>query len=801
MRRFAPRLLACALLLGTPAQAGPFTIQDLVAQQRLGEVETSPDGRWAIVAATAPATRVQRWDLDADSIMTVGRIDLFDLARPDVPRRLVDPDGRGLTPGPFSPSGRQMAVLGAKGKSVEVGIVELATGAIAWTGVRPITGDFGRALQWRSDDELVIAALDADAATSTRGYQASLQARLNAQWNKTTAGEVGMTYLASGRYLPRMAQPPRGRLVTVTRGPTASRALLAADIVDIEVSPDGARAAVLVDGEAIGAPQAGPVQQADRATRRRRLLVVDLASGQSWEPLPGEEVSTGLMTWSPSGRQLLVYARLPAAPWTQGRYWRIAPASRSTARLAAPDVESAVRTTPYGSVLPGGDWMGETPITLTRTAGSAQAPAWRLWTASGPAPIEQNLPAGPRALEATSASALVFSAGGQLFRVTADGRAQPLGPGKAMSSGAASERLNFNYRPSLSTARWVMNQADARQLEILDDQGRLTPIGASFPAAEQAVAGAPTATLTQARDDHGVDTVRLRRLGETAINLAVLNPQLARITFATPRPIRHPGPGGKTLTSWLYLPPDLPAGALAPLVIMPYPGRNLPAPPAEQAPPSPYAYANPQLLAGAGFAALVPSLPDDPDREPAQGLADRVLAIADAAKAQGEPVDLSRMGVFGHSYGGYAALVLATQTPRFKAIVASSANGDLGTHYARRSLRNTLLPDLGHALNGNFAWAETGQGRMGAPPWQDPDRYVRNSPLYHAGQITAPVMLVQGDLDGDPGQALGMFAALYRQNKDAQLLGYDGEGHVLMTPANQIDEWTRVIAFFGETLR
>ena len=801
MRRLAPRLLACALFLGSAAQAHPFTIHDLLAQQRLGEVTASPDGRWLTVATTDPVTQVRRWDLDGDSDMTVGQIVLFDLARPGPPRRLADPGGRGLTPGPYSPSGRRIAVLGAKDGAVEVGIVDLATGALRWTGVRPITGDMGRSMQWRSDDELVVAVLDSGAPTPTRGFQASIRTRMNGQWDKTTGGAVGLTYFGSGRYLSRIAQPVYGRLVTVSATGAATRDLLPGDIIDLEVSPDGARAAVLVGAETIGAPVSGPVSLADRMARRTRLLVVDLTDGATWEPRPDEDIATGLISWSPSGRQLLFYARSKDGLWTQGRYWRAAVQGQTVTPLTTAGVEGVVETSPYGSLLPRGAWMGETPATLARPVGTSAVPSWRLWAAKGPFALEEGLPAGPHNLEATSPTSAVFSAAGRLYRVALDGRATDLGEGAAIAAGGGSERLRFNARPSLTEARFLAGRPDAAIPLRLDPSGRRVALAPPVPAGEDVLALAAGRAITHARNAHGVETVRWRAANAAPRDLVVINAQLSDVDFVTPRPIHHVDRNGKALTSWLFLPPGLPADQRAPLVLLPYPGRNYPQPPREHAPPSPYAYANPQLLAGAGFAVLIPSLPVEPDREPTEGLADRVLAVAEAAQTQGQPVDLTRMGVFGHSYGGYGALVLATQSPRFKAIVASAANSDLASHYTRRSLWGGLFPDVGSGFNLNAAWAETGQGRMGVAPWQDPGRYVRNSPLYHAGQITAPVMLVQGGLDANPGQALGMFGALLRQNKDAQLLSYNAEGHALATPANQADEWTRVIAFFRETLR
>ena len=58
---------------------------------------------------------------------------------------------------------------------------------------------------------------------------------------------------------------------------------------------------------------------------------------------------------------------------------------------------------------------------------------------------------------------------------------------------------------------------------------------------------------------------------------------------------------------------------------------------------------------------------------------------------------------------------------------------------------------------------------MGVPPWRDPQRYIDNSPLFWAHQITTPLMLVHGDLDFvNVNEAEQLFAALHRDGKDVQ---------------------------------
>jgi dipeptidyl aminopeptidase/acylaminoacyl peptidase len=79
------------------------------------------------------------------------------------------------------------------------------------------------------------------------------------------------------------------------------------------------------------------------------------------------------------------------------------------------------------------------------------------------------------------------------------------------------------------------------------------------------------------------------------------------------------------------------------------------------------------------------------------------------------------------------------------------------------------------------------------------ERYVRNSPITYAERVTTPLMIVQGDMDYVPiQQGEKFFTALYRQNKAASFVRYWGEGHIIESPANVSDLWTRIYAWLAQ---
>lgn len=88
---------------------------------------------------------------------------------------------------------------------------------------------------------------------------------------------------------------------------------------------------------------------------------------------------------------------------------------------------------------------------------------------------------------------------------------------------------------------------------------------------------------------------------------------------------------------------------------------------------------------------------------------------------------------------------------------------------------------------------------FGVTALASPELYVRNSPIAHAKDMNAPVLLIHSDLDYfDMSQFDEMFGALYRAGKEARYVRYFGEGHGPSSPANIRDMWQRIDAFLAE---
>ena len=154
--------------------------------------------------------------------------------------------------------------------------------------------------------------------------------------------------------------------------------------------------------------------------------------------------------------------------------------------------------------------------------------------------------------------------------------------------------------------------------------------------------------------------------------LTHVNPVDDTVVMGTGRLINWRSLDGEELCGALLLPTDYNHGKQYPLVIWVYGGDRggdnvnqfgLVGPGTD----------NLQLLATRGYAVLYPDVPLQKGT-PMQDLAKMVLPGVDRV-IEMEIADPERLGVMGHSYGGYCTLGLIAQTTRFKAAIASGERG------------------------------------------------------------------------------------------------------------------------------
>jgi len=275
--------------------------------------------------------------------------------------------------------------------------------------------------------------------------------------------------------------------------------------------------------------------------------------------------------------------------------------------------------------------------------------------------------------------------------------------------------------------------------------------------------------------------------------LTHINPQFDQYEMGAARLVEWRSLDGEPLRGALLLPVGFKEGKKYPLIVKVY-GGSLRSQELERFGLSAGSSDNGQLFATRGYAVL---LPDAPTRQgtPMVDLAKTVMPGVQKLIDMGI-ADPDRLGVMGHSYGGYAVLSLIVQTKRFKAAMEADGMGDLIAAYGQMGKDGSAYLT---------AIAETGQGGMGGTPWQFRERYIENSPIFFLDRVDTPLLIVHGAEDTAVAPYLGdeVFVALRRLGKEVEYAKYEGEDHspLYWSYANQVDYCKRVIAWFDKYLK
>ena len=200
---------------------------------------------------------------------------------------------------------------------------------------------------------------------------------------------------------------------------------------------------------------------------------------------------------------------------------------------------------------------------------------------------------------------------------------------------------------------------------------------------------------------------------------------------------------------------------------------------------------NKTVYTSRGYAVLMPDIVYKVN-DPGMSSVWCVLPALEAAIATGV-VDKERVGIHGHSWGGYQTSFLITQTDAFSAAVAGAPLTNMISMYS------SIYWNSGSANQPIF---ESSQGRFEGGYWENIEAYTRNSPVYFAENVTTPLILLHNDKDGavDWNQGIEYFNTLRRLKKPVVMLQYKGENHGLRKPANQKDYYVRMKEFFDHHL-
>ena len=247
---------------------------------------------------------------------------------------------------------------------------------------------------------------------------------------------------------------------------------------------------------------------------------------------------------------------------------------------------------------------------------------------------------------------------------------------------------------------------------------------------------------------------------------------------------------GQKLDGILVLPPGFDAKRKYPLLVNFY-ERSTDGLHRHRAPLAGRSTINYSFYSNRGYIIFNPDVPYTVG-EPGQSCYNAVVSGISALIAEGF-IDKNKIGVQGHSWGGYQVAHLVTKTDVFACAESGAPLVNMTSAYG--GIR------WGTGRSRQFQYEKT-QSRLGATLWESPDLYIKNSPLFNADKINTPVLIMHNDADGHVPWHLGIefFMALRRLQKPSWLLNYNGEPHWPLKWQNRLDFNIRMQQYFDHYL-
>ena len=201
---------------------------------------------------------------------------------------------------------------------------------------------------------------------------------------------------------------------------------------------------------------------------------------------------------------------------------------------------------------------------------------------------------------------------------------------------------------------------------------------------------------------------------------------------------------------------------------------------------------NPQTWAQNGYAVFMPDITYQIGRP---GMSSVRCVVPGVQKLIEMGVaDPDRVGLCGHSWGGYETAYIITQTKIFAAAVSGAPVVNMTSAYS--GIR------WSSGLPRQFQYERT-QSRIGGSLWEYPERYIENSPVFHLENVETPVLIMFGNRDGAVPwyQGIEYFLGMRRLGKQAVFLEYKDEDHGLRRKPNQEDYHERIMAWWDHHLK
>jgi len=266
-------------------------------------------------------------------------------------------------------------------------------------------------------------------------------------------------------------------------------------------------------------------------------------------------------------------------------------------------------------------------------------------------------------------------------------------------------------------------------------------------------------------------------------------PLFAELNLTQPEEIDYTSFDGKTIQAWIQKPPDFDAKKKYPLILNIHGG-----------PHAAYGWVFDhefQWMAAKGYVVLYPNPRGSTSygqefgniiqyHYPGDDYKDLMAGVDEVVKRG--YVDPNKLGVTGGSGGGLLTDWTVGQTHRFHAAVSQRDISDWTSWWYTADF--TLFQPN---------WFK-------APPFDDPQDYIKRSPITYIKNVDTPMMFILGDVDwrtppGSGGEQ--MFRALKYMHRPTVMVHFPGESHELSRsgqPWHRVERLDHIVGWFDKWL-
>ncbi|MCB0665613.1 MAG: S9 family peptidase [Saprospiraceae bacterium] len=278
---------------------------------------------------------------------------------------------------------------------------------------------------------------------------------------------------------------------------------------------------------------------------------------------------------------------------------------------------------------------------------------------------------------------------------------------------------------------------------------------------------------------------------QQAIKMTDANPQQSEYLWGTIELLKWNAPDGHSLEGLLVKPGNFDPAKKYPMIVNFY-ERSSDGLYTHRAPFPHRSTINYAYYASNGYVIFNPNI-EYKIGYPGESAYDAVVSGTQAVIDMGF-VDADRVGLQGHSWGGYQIAHIITKTDMFACAESGAPVVNMVSAYG--GIR------WGSGMSRMFQYEHT-QSRLGATLWERPDLYLENSPIFNLDKVSTPVLILHNDEDSAVPwyQGIEFFVAMRRLNKPAWLLNYNGEPHWPLKWQNRLDFNRRLFQFFEHYLK